>query len=87
MVPVGVVPVGVVPVGVVPVGVVPVGVVPVETVTWAAVTWLQGSVPAVGDGVQRAQLRVRTPLRNSSLGHDPEIAPADTAHPPRRRRQ
>ncbi|MEV5444906.1 pentapeptide repeat-containing protein [Streptomyces sp. NPDC052644] len=40
--------------------VIPVGVAVVGAVTWAAVTRLQGSVPAVGDGVQRAQLQMES---------------------------
>ncbi|MEU8376644.1 pentapeptide repeat-containing protein [Micromonospora sp. NPDC048894] len=48
--------------------VIPVGVALVGTVTWAAVTWLQDSVPAVGDGVQRAQLRVESIRTGLTIG-------------------
>ncbi|WKU03407.1 pentapeptide repeat-containing protein [Micromonospora sp. HUAS LYJ1] len=40
--------------------VIPVGVVLVGVVTWAAVTWLQGSVPTVGDQVERAKVRIES---------------------------
>ncbi|MFG1892120.1 pentapeptide repeat-containing protein [Micromonospora sp. NPDC049051] len=48
--------------------VISVGVVLVGTVTCAAVAWLQGSVPAVGDGVQRAQLRVESIRTGLTIG-------------------
>lgn len=48
--------------------VIPVGVVLVGVVTWSAVAWLQGSVPAVGDGVQRAQLRVESIRTGLTIG-------------------
>ncbi|RAO09568.1 hypothetical protein MED15_05857 [Micromonospora noduli] len=48
--------------------VIPVGVVLVGMVTWAAVAWLQGSVPAVGDGVQRARLRVESIRTGLTIG-------------------
>ncbi|MDT0533363.1 pentapeptide repeat-containing protein [Micromonospora sp. DSM 115977] len=48
--------------------VIPLGVVLVGTVTWAAAAWLQGSVPAVGDGVQRAQLRVESIRTGLTIG-------------------
>ncbi|MEU8048358.1 pentapeptide repeat-containing protein [Micromonospora haikouensis] len=48
--------------------VVPVGVAVVGAVTWAAVTWLHGSVPVVGDGVQRAQLRVESIRTGLTIG-------------------
>ncbi|MEU7999458.1 pentapeptide repeat-containing protein [Micromonospora sp. NPDC049060] len=48
--------------------VIPVGVVLVGVVTWAAVAWLQGSVPAVGDGVQRARLRVESIRTGLTIG-------------------
>ncbi|MEV4481756.1 pentapeptide repeat-containing protein, partial [Micromonospora coxensis] len=48
--------------------VIPVGVVLVGVVTWAAVVWLQGSVPAVGDGVQRARLRVESIRTGLTIG-------------------
>ncbi|MEH1017498.1 pentapeptide repeat-containing protein [Micromonospora sp. CPCC 206060] len=40
--------------------VIPAGVAVVGAVTWAAVSWLQGSVPTVGDGAQRAQLQMES---------------------------
>ncbi|MGC4807470.1 pentapeptide repeat-containing protein [Micromonospora sp. DT233] len=40
--------------------VIPAGVAVVAVVTTAALVWLQDSVPVVGDGVQRAQLRVES---------------------------
>ncbi|KIR66732.1 hypothetical protein TK50_05250 [Micromonospora haikouensis] len=40
----------------------------VGAVTWAAVTWLQGSVPVMGDGVQRAQLRVESIRTGLTIG-------------------
>ncbi len=48
--------------------VVPVGVAVVGAVTWAAVTWLQDSVPVMGDGVQRAQLRVESIRTGLTIG-------------------
>ncbi|SCL20238.1 Pentapeptide repeat-containing protein [Micromonospora pallida] len=48
--------------------VIPVGVVLVGVVTWAAVAWLQGSVPAVGDGVQRERLRVESIRTGLTIG-------------------
>ncbi|MFJ8691025.1 pentapeptide repeat-containing protein, partial [Micromonospora wenchangensis] len=48
--------------------VVPVGVAVVGAVTWSAVTWLQNSVPEVGDGVQRAQLRVESIKTGLTIG-------------------
>jgi len=48
--------------------VIPAGVVLVAVVTWAAVAWLQGSVPSVGDGVQRAQLRVDSIRTGLTIG-------------------
>ncbi|MFF0825120.1 hypothetical protein ACFYUR_32520 [Micromonospora haikouensis] len=48
--------------------VVPLGVAVVGAVTWAAVTWLQGSVPVVGDGLQRAQLRVESIRTGLTIG-------------------
>ncbi|MDI5936632.1 pentapeptide repeat-containing protein [Micromonospora sp. DH15] len=48
--------------------VVPVGVAVVGAVTWVAVTWLQGSVPVVGDRVQRAQLRVESIRTGLTIG-------------------
>ncbi|WP_433688075.1 pentapeptide repeat-containing protein [Micromonospora carbonacea] len=48
--------------------VVPVGVAVVGAVTWSAVTWLQGSMPMVGDGVQRAQLRVESIRTGLTIG-------------------
>ena len=48
--------------------VIPAGVVLVGAVTWAAVGWLQGSVPAVGDQVERAQLRVESIRTGLTIG-------------------
>ncbi|MFJ8833813.1 pentapeptide repeat-containing protein [Micromonospora aurantiaca] len=48
--------------------VVPVGVVLVGVVTWAAVTWLQGSVPAVGDQVERAKVRIESIRTGLTIG-------------------
>ncbi|WP_246017453.1 pentapeptide repeat-containing protein [Micromonospora pisi] len=48
--------------------VIPAGVAVVGVVTWAAVAWLQGSVPMVGDGVQRAQLRVESIRTGLTIG-------------------
>ncbi|GAB3866694.1 hypothetical protein GCM10029963_79460 [Micromonospora andamanensis] len=48
--------------------VIPVGVVLVGVVTWAAVTWLQGSVPAVGDQVERAKLRIESIRTGMTIG-------------------
>ncbi|WP_241773902.1 pentapeptide repeat-containing protein [Micromonospora haikouensis] len=48
--------------------VIPVGVALVAVATWAAVAWLQGSVPAVGDEVQRAQLRVESIRTGLTIG-------------------
>ncbi|MEU7584701.1 pentapeptide repeat-containing protein [Micromonospora sp. NPDC049230] len=41
---------------------------PGGVVTWAAVAWLQDSVPAVGDGVQRARLRVESIRTGLTIG-------------------
>ncbi|MGC4808620.1 pentapeptide repeat-containing protein [Micromonospora sp. DT233] len=48
--------------------VIPAGAAVVGTVTWVAVSWLQGSVPVVGDGVQRAQLRVESIRTGLTIG-------------------
>ncbi|MGC4862792.1 hypothetical protein [Micromonospora sp. DT41] len=46
----------------------PVAVVLVAAVTWTAVIWLQDSVSMVGDGVQRAQLRVESIRTGLTIG-------------------
>ncbi|EEP72634.1 hypothetical protein MCAG_02961 [Micromonospora sp. ATCC 39149] len=48
--------------------VIPAGVTLVAVVTWAAAAWLQGSVPTVGDEVQRAQLRVESIRTGLTIG-------------------
>ncbi len=48
--------------------VIPAGAVVVAVATWAAVAWLQGSVPVVGDGVQRAQLQVESIRTGLTIG-------------------
>ncbi|GIJ22373.1 hypothetical protein Vlu01_29970 [Micromonospora lutea] len=48
--------------------VIPAGVVLVGVVTWAAVGWLQGSVPVVGDQVERAKLRVESIRTGLTIG-------------------
>ncbi|MGK5441812.1 pentapeptide repeat-containing protein [Micromonospora sp. URMC 105] len=48
--------------------VIPIGVVLVAAVTWTAVVWLQDSVSMVGDGVQRAQLRVESIRTGLTIG-------------------
>uniref|UniRef100_UPI003B2145F2 pentapeptide repeat-containing protein n=1 Tax=Micromonospora carbonacea TaxID=47853 RepID=UPI003B2145F2 len=48
--------------------VIPVGVALVGVVTWAAVAWLQGSVPAVGDQVERAKVRIESIRTGLTIG-------------------
>ncbi|MGW0503208.1 pentapeptide repeat-containing protein [Micromonospora sp. NPDC003241] len=48
--------------------VIPAGVVLVGLVTWAAVGWLQGSVPAVGDQLERAKLRLESIRTGLTVG-------------------
>ncbi|MEV6518541.1 pentapeptide repeat-containing protein [Micromonospora chalcea] len=48
--------------------VIPAGAVLAGVVTWAAVSWLQGSVPAVGDQVERAKLRVESIRTGLTIG-------------------
>lgn len=48
--------------------VIPAGVLLVGVVTWVAVGWLQGSVPPVGDQVERAKLRVESIRTGLTIG-------------------
>ncbi|MCZ7477131.1 hypothetical protein [Micromonospora sp. WMMC273] len=48
--------------------VIPAGVLLVGVVTWAAVGWLQGSVPPMGDRVERAKLRVESIRTGLTIG-------------------